>query len=611
MNELNNVYVKLKIGDEHCSYNDLTLRQTIYGHHTFEVNLNYNATSTNMWEKTPQFFINKYLGSNIIIRMKERISKEVNMFKGIITAVEIIGEDGDNGRIKLKGGSPTILLDGNPTMDSYTDFKLEEIIKSVLSEVRVDIETVYDIKTATDIIPYACRYNEGGYNFIHRLCSSLGEWLFYDGRKLIVGFKPDPRNERSTRLVYNKDFSFVNSSASIVKFEAIQYDYDVVNDQVHHMDGVNDLGSSYMHIAKTKSSDLNGASRYHRDMFPLADNTTASILQSADASESRIFSGCSIFSGTSITCRLRIGELILAVLPDDINTQSKDMGFIRIIEVIHTVSERGEYNNTFKGVTASAVGMPMPETIQPVVYPETASVIYNADPDNLGRVKVVFAWQKIHEKKDLTTNWIRVQTPDAGRGDSKNRGFFFVPEIGDQVMVGYELGSPERPFVMGSMFSKKNTEGAAADNNIHSIMTKSGHMIKFDDDEGGEWGITIKDKNGCSLHIDTKGKNIEITAPETMLLNAKNIKLSATESIELITNKNIEYSAGEDVVILAHGVVDINGMQETNIAGDKILLVGTQGARMHSPTTIISGNNVNIEGNTVVLKGQVGRVDIL
>lgn len=90
-------------------------------------------------------------------------------------------------------------------------------------------------------------------------------------------------------------------------------------------------------------------------------------------------------------------------------------------------------------------------------------------------MKVVFDWQK----KGKTTNWIRVQSPNAGTSDavSKNRGWVFVPEVGDQVMVGYEHGNPDRPYVTGAMFHKDSGKGGDKDNKLKSIITRSGNTI--------------------------------------------------------------------------------------------------------------------------------------
>lgn len=74
-----------------------------------------------------------------------------------------------------------------------------------------------------------------------------------------------------------------------------------------------------------------------------------------------------------------------------------------------------------------------------------------------------------------TTNFIRMMAPDAGGTDqvTQNRGYVTIPEVGDQVMVGFVHNHPDRPFVMGGMFPGQVGLGGGADNRVKSIMTKS------------------------------------------------------------------------------------------------------------------------------------------
>ncbi|KGN72192.1 hypothetical protein HQ47_10955 [Porphyromonas macacae] len=86
---------------------------------------------------------------------------------------------------------------------------------------------------------------------------------------------------------------------------------------------------------------------------------------------------------------------------------------------------------------------------------------------------------------------------------------------------------------MGSLFHGKNGRGGENENHLKSISTRSGHTIELDDDKGGNWGITIKDAEGNMIRLDTKGKNIEITAPETISIKSKNLDILATERIDV------------------------------------------------------------------------------
>ena len=102
-----------------------------------------------------------------------------------------------------------------------------------------------------------------------------------------------------------------------------------------------------------------------------------------------------------------------------------------------------------------------------------ARVTDNNDPLNLGRLKVKYDWLD-----DGAASWARLSVPHAGG----NRGFLFLPEIGDEVLVGFEHGDPERPYIIGSLWNgvdsapRQEIWGAdVAPNDIKRIMTKSGH----------------------------------------------------------------------------------------------------------------------------------------
>ena len=145
---------------------------------------------------------------------------------------------------------------------------------------------------------------------------------------------------------------------------------------------------------------------------------------------------------------------------------------------------------------------------------------------------------------------MRVQSPDAGKSDqvAQNRGFVFIPEPGDLVMVGFEQGNPDRPYVTGSLFYKANSKGAATNNTVKSIRTRSGHTLEFNDDENGQWGITITDKENNIIRLDTKKKSIAISAPEKITIETKDVIVSASNNLELIAAKNATLQGDENLV---------------------------------------------------------------
>ena len=83
-------------------------------------------------------------------------------------------------------------------------------------------------------------------------------------------------------------------------------------------------------------------------------------------------------------------------------------------------------------------------------------------------------------KRNEMTPWIRVVQPYTGGG----KGFYFVPEIGEEVLVDFEGGNAERPFVLGAHYNGEAKSGYHnADNRVKAIHTKSGHKLIFTEDE--------------------------------------------------------------------------------------------------------------------------------
>lgn len=170
-------------------------------------------------------------------------------------------------------------------------------------------------------------------------------------------------------------------------------------------------------------------------------------------------------------------------------------------------------------------------------------VTNNQDPDNMHRVKVRFPWLSQSDE----SNWARVATPMAGNG----RGVYFLPEVDDEVLVAFEHGSVEHPYVVGSLWNGKdqahesNSDGA---NNNRSIKSRSGHVVRLNDSSGDE-KIEIIDKTGSNkIVINSSGNKIEIKAAGDVeitsqtgkiALSAVNIELKAQASIDVNANAQI------------------------------------------------------------------------
>jgi len=170
----------------------------------------------------------------------------------------------------------------------------------------------------------------------------------------------------------------------------------------------------------------------------------------------------------------------------------------------------------------------------------------NDDPDNLGRVKVKI--EVLNDKYE--TEWIPVLSFLSG----DNYGAFFVPDINDQVIIGFMDNSYEEAFVLGGIWGDKQRppevkcgKNKSEKNNLKYIKSKSGNMIIFDDTENDE-KIKILSGDNTKFEIIKKESLLSIETDNDILIDAKNnMKIQASE-IEIVSENNIKIDSGNIII---------------------------------------------------------------
>lgn len=593
---LNLVATKVTVKGEEQKFVSLHLRQGFNRHHTFTVVVNY-LSPNNTFQQTPEKFIG-YIGETAGISFVHRQTGESYDFEGIITQVEMVGSMGETGGVAIHGTSPTILYENNRTLDSWMDQSLSTIIKEATQEYG-KVNLVSNPKYAAPI-PYMAQYNESVFDFMNRLSALYGEWFYYDGTKVYFG-KPDRDN--TEKIVYDMDLEEVRLVANLVPGKSARYDYVAQENKQHNADtpakpdGMNDL-QSIAHSCSEKAYTAKTTSAADPHVTDKAElDEQMRIVKNA--------SGANLLNikGIGKTCRIRIGEIIDVSFPD--RMKLPPLGKFRIVGIEHEVRRDGHYSNSFVGVPDGTVHIPVPDVKRPLALPELATVKENNDDKGQGRVKVAFDWQK----NGKTTNWIRVQTPNAGVSGAvpKNRGWVFVPEVGDQVMVSYEHGNPDRPYVTGSVFHSGSGKGGDKDNKVKSIITRSGNAIVFDDETGS---IVITDQTGKQL-IMLDGtdaitvmakKSITLTneAESVIVMDDKSIGLQA-DTIALEGRKSVTLLSGNECMVLSSekSIISSSG---TNIKQEaaKDYDVAAKNGTVNGVNLMIEGKgNVTVSGGIV------------
>jgi uncharacterized protein involved in type VI secretion and phage assembly len=185
-------------------------------------------------------------------------------------------------------------------------------------------------------------------------------------------------------------------------------------------------------------------------------------------------------------------------------------------------------------------------------------VVTNDDPNQLGRVQIRLP----HMSDDTAGPWARVAVLMAG----KERGTYFLPEQGDEVLVAFEQGDSSRPYILGGLWNSDDTPpdpNADGDNNKRIIKSRSGHIIRLNDSDGSE-KVEIIDKTGNnSITFDTSNNTITIAS-------AKDVNINAPQGTITLSAQTISISSSGDTKVTPGGGLTLQASGSTTIKGTTV-----------------------------------------
>lgn len=245
-------------------------------------------------------------------------------------------------------------------------------------------------------------------------------------------------------------------------------------------------------------------------------------------------------------------------------------------------------------------------------------VIDNDDPEKMYRVKVKFSWvsetdsslTNAADKQDFPSTWARVATLMAG----PDRGAFWLPEVGDEVLVAFEHGDLRRPIVIGSLWNKVDPpvhDGEGGGNNFRTFFSRSGHVIQFHDDAenkkeriilqtkvaAGEAAKDPKSRKGHYIVIDHSNgaESIEISDGAQKV----SVLVDSTNKKVVVTSKegDIELSAPQGTIKLDCKKLDIKASS-------------TGAIETQSALKVKAGSTANVESaSAMTIKGSVVKIN--
>jgi uncharacterized protein involved in type VI secretion and phage assembly len=433
---------------------------------------------------------------------------------------------------------------------TFLDRNLQEILSRILPP-----ETPGDFYQSPDMaptfrgtLPYSAQYNETNFEYLKRLATRYGQWFYWDGMRLQFGIIKDSK----VKLISGSSVHGFTTEVHFApqKVSLAGYDYEqgakIQASQRKVSGGSSDGLAAHMaqkqHDYFIRDMDV---SAYTGQAADEAELNEMAQLQAAAAAASSI-----TYSGTSYE-PLGVGRTFIVM-----NGQVEHR--LVAVSVQHLSDNHGNYRCEFTALPADVAAPPYTD---PHCYAraetQPAKVVDNNDPQGLGRVKVFFYWGS---KGNKETDWIRMVQPHSGGG----KGFYFIPEIGEEVLVGFEGGNAEKPYVIGTQYNGKQSSGYSTPGNDQKVIhSRSGTKIILNDAEGS---VFIEDPSGSTYLMDGKG-NINVNAPNRITFNCTDMDINVTNNLSTTVGVNKTESIGVDAS------ENVGGLKSTTVAGDMNLRV--------------------------------------
>jgi type VI secretion system secreted protein VgrG len=589
-----------------AEFSHLALQQHLFTHHAFALDFACDTLGKALGLKPDLVPIQAHTqlsGKDITLSWTSRLPSGAGrsfQFKGIITDISIRTDADLVNYYHVSGYSPTFLLEDGTQSRTFVKKPLPAIFAQVLGEYPGNAFARQLQAQGQQVLPYTVQYQETNFNFLSRLAAAQGEWFYYDGTTLRLGREAAPV------------IAFRSSSAQVFSL-------------VMRLQPTKTQGAAYNYrthapLAATAAAPAAG---YGLNQFAVQQSEAlftqpqrlavgphgrdqAQLQRALDGLAAKQAGSQVTLTGQGEAFDTRPGSVL-----DVHDAAGAAYGKFRVLAVSHEVDGAGNYHNQFEALPeAVSTPPPNPHCATPAAQPELAEVIDLQDPRSLGRLRVRYYWG-VAQPADAESAWLRVSTPYSGAG----KGQMFTPEVGSQVLVGYEQGQAEFAVVLGNLFHPQNPQNATYtrnSNHLKGLQTAGGNKFVLNDVAGAQTillsnsnnkdtAILVSFKGDGSVDIRTNGP-ISLTAGQDIVLQAgKSITLQADEDIRLIAKKGVDVTAQEEAVaVRAQKEVAL-----TALSGDLTLDASAKKAIVKAANNveISATGQVKLNGSDVKLNG--------
>jgi type VI secretion system secreted protein VgrG len=303
-----------------------------------------------------------------------------------------------------------------------------------------------------------------------------------------------------------------------------------------------------------------------------------------------------------------------------------------LLEVHHTASAGDyrswdsapiDYRNTFVAVPAKTKFRPPRVTPRPIVHgTQTALVVGQAGEeiwvDEHGRVKVQFYWDREGTKNEKSSCWVRVASTWAG----KQWGFVQIPRMGQEVVVAFLEGDPDRPIIVGSVYNAEQVPPYALPGNktqsgVKSRSTLGGsgdnfNEIRFEDKKGSEQ-IVIHAEKDKIVEVE-HDRNESVGNDETYKIgHDQTTTIGNDQSFGVGNNQTVNIGKNRTESVGADEAISISGGRTETVGKDEAISIGqNRSENVGKDENVDIGQNrtVTIAKNETVNIGETRSVEI-
>jgi type VI secretion system secreted protein VgrG len=420
--------------------------------------------------------VEEWLGKDLQVIAVENGSEQV-IFDGFVLEVELVYELSGSYTALIQGVTRSYKMDVTPRHAYYLEKTLSDVAQQLAGNAGVKATVSCKDRRPLNYV----QWGETDFDFLRRLVDDYGGWMrpTQDGIEICDSFQDGTTVKWQKASEANALLSFsLKGTLSPPSLNGAHYNfhemksqtYQAVNDEAQFFDSASHLVDA---VKEGSKSTLPAGYLHQRSRVVTLDDYEQLLKKESVRSIGASITG----SGETQNRELQPGNKVTIS-----GTLDAD-GDYGVTHVAHTWDPAG-YSNQFTCTPWKNYTDPHPPEFKPWFGVVPARVVEHNDPKKMGRIKVQFFWQE-----DGPAYWARMITPHAG----SDRGFMFMPEVGDEVVVGFEDGDPERPVVFGSAWNGVDQAprqdfwgGELESNDVKRIVTKSGHRFQFVDKVGKE-----------------------------------------------------------------------------------------------------------------------------